>query len=227
LVDQGVADLRQILLDYPESAVAVEAAFVAAEALEKAGRGDDAMAMLVEFERRFAGNPRVAASKLQRARLLQASRGQPRQAEGYALFGEVAREFPGTTEARAALQAKRQVEMQRRQLRATDPVLNIEVPALLVTLRMMADQFPGEANTMVALNQLATGYEDLDQYQAAADVWEHMAVQFPGNPMEVWYRLGELYERRLRNPEKAREAYAKVPAESPRYKEAQQRLKRR
>jgi TolA-binding protein len=226
-VDQGVADLRQILLDYPGSPVAVEASFVAADALEKAGRGDDAMAVFVEFERRFAGTPRVAESKLRRARLLQAARAQPRQAEGYALFGEVAREFPGTPEARAALQARRQVETQRRQLRATDPVLNVEVPALLVTLRMIADQFPGEANTMVALNQLAAGYEDLDQYQAAADVWEHMAAQFPGNPMEVWFRLGELYERRLRNPEKAREAYGKVPAESPRYREAQQRLRRR
>jgi hypothetical protein len=54
-----------------------------------------------------------------------------------------------------------------------------------------------------------------------------MAAQFPGNPVEVWFRLGELYERRLRNAEKARAAYEKVPPDSPRYKDAQQRLKRR
>ena len=56
---------------------------------------------------------------------------------------------------------------------------------------------------------------------------EHLAAQYPGNPMEIWFRLGELYDRRLRNPAKAREAYAKVPAESPRYREAQQRLNRK
>ena len=106
-------------------------------------------------------------------------------------------------------------------------MLQVEVPALLVTLRMISDQFPGEAQTMVALNQLALGYEDMNQYQAAAEVWEHMAAQFPGNPVEVWFRLGELYERRLRNAEKARAAYEKVPPDTPRYKDAQQRLKRR
>jgi tetratricopeptide (TPR) repeat protein len=227
LVDPGVADLRQIVLDYPGSPVAIDASFLAGDALEKAGRAEEAMAIYVEFDRRFAGNARVAQSKLRRARLLQQSRAQPRQNEGYALYGEVVRDFPRTPEARAALQARRQIEAQRRQLRAVDPVLNVEVPALLVTLRAIADQFPGEAATMVALNQLASGYEDLDQYQAAAEVLEHMAAQFPGNQMEVWFRLGDLYDRRLRDQEKARQAYERVPPDSPRYKEAQQRLKRR
>jgi len=103
----------------------------------------------------------------------------------------------------------------------------VEVPALLVTLRAIADQFPGEPETMLALNQLATAYADMDNYEAAAEVWEHMARQFPGNPVEVWFRLGELYERRLRNVEKAREAYSRLPPESPRYRDAQQRLNRR
>ena len=227
LVDQAVADLRQILVDYPGSAAAVDASFLAADALQQAGRPDDAMAMYVEFDRRFAGNPRVADSKLRRARLLQQTRNQVRQNEGYALYGEVARDFPRTPEARAALQARRQFESDRRQLRAIDPVLNVEVPALFVTLRMIADQFPGEAATMVALNQLALGYEDIDQFQAAVETLEHLAAQYPENPMEVWFRLGDLYERRLRNADKARAAYEKVPATSPRYREAQQRLKRR
>ncbi|HQZ39863.1 MAG TPA: hypothetical protein PLH72_12570 [Vicinamibacterales bacterium] len=67
----------------------------------------------------------------------------------------------------------------------------------------------------------------MNSYESAAQVWEHMARQFPGNPVEVWFRLGELYERRLRDPAKARDAYAKVPPESPRYREAQQRMNRR
>ena len=117
----GRAIFRQILLDYPGSAAAVDASFLAADALQKAGRPDDAMAMYVEFDRRFAGSPRVADSKLRRARLLQQTRNQARQNEGYALYGEVVRDFPRTPEARAALQARRQIESDRRQLRAIDP----------------------------------------------------------------------------------------------------------
>ncbi|MEZ5283524.1 MAG: hypothetical protein R2712_01700 [Vicinamibacterales bacterium] len=75
---------------------------------------------------------------------------------------------------------------------------------------------------MLALNQLAAAYEDMNHYLEAAQVWEHMARQFPGNPAEVWFKLGELYERRLKDTEKARNAYGHVPPESPRYKDAQQ-----
>ena len=169
----------------------------------------------------------MAESQLRRAKLMQRSKAQARQTEGTRYHGTIARSFPGTPEARQALMAKRQIEGQRRQLRATDPVLNTEVPALLVTLRTLADQFPGDPEAMVALNQLAAAYEDMDRYQAAADVLERLAAQFPGNPVEVWFKLGELYDRRLKNTDKAREAYAKVPANSPRYREAQQRLNRR
>lgn len=45
--------------------------------------------------------------------------------------------------------------------------------------------------------------------------------------MEVWFRLGEIYERRLNEPAKAKGAYAKVPQGSSRYAEAQRRLNRR
>jgi len=227
LVDQAVADLRQIVLDYPGTPFAVDAAFLAGEALEKAGRDEDAMAAYVEFDRRFPGHPRIADSQLRRAGLMQRSKVQVRQTEAYSLYGTIARDYPGTPQAKQALLAKRQLETQRRQLRATDPVLNIEVPALLVTLRTLADQFPGDPETMLALNQLASAYDDMDRYQAEADVLERLAAQFPGNPVEVWFKLGELYDRRLKLADKAREAYAKVPSSSPRYREAQQRLNRR
>ena len=85
LVDQAVADLRQIMLDYPGTTFGVDASFLAGEALEKAGRHDDAMAVYVEFDRRFASHPRMAESKLRRARLMQRSKVQARQTEGYTL----------------------------------------------------------------------------------------------------------------------------------------------
>jgi TolA-binding protein len=224
LLDQGVADLRQIVVDFPRSDAAVEASFMAAEALQQAGRDDDAMAVLVEFDRRFATHERVAESQLRRAQLMQRSKTQARQSDAYALFGVIARAHPGTPQAKEALIAKRQIERQRRQLRAVDPVIKTEVPALLVTLRDLSDQFPRTPEALLALNELAGAYEAMHEYQAAVDVLERMAEQFPGNPTEVWFKLGELYGRRLKDAAKARAAYTKVPAVSPRYREAQQRL---
>ena len=81
---------------------------------------------------------------------------------------------------------------------------------------------------MVARNRLAlTLSQDSTSQDAADALEEHGAHSFHGNPMDVWFRLGDIYERRLNDPEKAREAYEKVPADSPRYNDAQQSLKRR
>jgi predicted Zn-dependent protease len=66
----------------------------------------------------------------------------------------------------------------------------------------------------------------MNRHAEAAQVLEELGAR-DGNPMDVWFRLGELYERRLNEPVKAREAYAKVPPGSARYAEAQRRLKRR
>ena len=56
LNDQALGDLRQIVLDFPGSRAAAEAAFMSGEIHEKTGRVDDAMAAYVEFESRFAGD---------------------------------------------------------------------------------------------------------------------------------------------------------------------------
>jgi hypothetical protein len=39
----------------------------------------------------------------------------------------------------------------------------------------------------------------------------------------AWFAAGEIYERRLKDPERARVAYARVPPSSPRYAEAQKK----
>jgi len=79
---------------------------------------------------------------------------------------------------------------------------------------------------MAARNRLALMLVDLDQYADAARVLEDLAAR-GDNPAEVWFRLGDIYERRLKEPAKAREAYAKVPQGSPRYADAQRRLNRK
>lgn len=227
LSDQALVDLRQVVVDYPGSRAGAEASLLTADIHERAGRIDESMAALVEFESRYAGDRRIADTKLRRAMMLGRSR-QPRaQVQSRELLGEVARDFPGTPQAAAALNTKLKVENDRRDLRELDPVLKVEVPAAMVTLRTMIEQFPDAAQSMPARNRLAAMLTSMDRHQEAAQALEDLGARYPDNPMEVWFRLGEIYDRRLADPVKAKEAYAKVPQNSSRYAEAQRRLNRR
>ena len=139
---------------------------------------------------------------------------------------EVARDHPGTPHAQVALQHKLRMETERKNLRELDPVMNIQVPSAIPTLRMIIQQFPDAPQSMVARNRLALMLEDLDRWEETAQVLEDLGARAGGNPADVWFRLGELYERRLKDPVKAKIAYGKVPKGSPRFNEAQRRLKR-
>jgi tetratricopeptide (TPR) repeat protein len=227
LNDQALSDLKQILADYPGSRAAAEASLLTADLHEKAGRPEDAMAALVEFESRNASDRRAADSKLRRSMMLGRVR-QPRaQLQSRELLNEVARDFPGSPQANAALNTKLKIENDRKDLKEMDPVLKVEVPAVMVTLRTIIEQFPETPQSMAARNRLAAMLSGMDRHAEAAQTLEDLGARFPGNPMEVWFRLGELYERRLNEPAKAKEAYAKVPQGSSRYAEAQRRLNRR
>lgn len=227
LNDQAMTDLKQILADYPGSRAAGDATLLVADLHEKAGRTDETMAALVEFESRYASDKRVADSKLRRAMVLGRVR-QPRaQVQSRELLGEVAREFPGTPQAASALATKLKIETDRKELKEIDPVMKVEVPAVMVTLRTLIEQFPETPQSMAARNRLAGLLTGMNRHQDAATVLEDMAARFEGNPMDVWFRLGEIYDRRLNDQTKAKEAYAKVPKDSSRYTEAQRRLARR
>ncbi len=226
LNDQALADLREIVSNYGTTPAAAEASLLSADLLEKMNRIDDAMAALVEFESRFAGDRRVAESKLRRAVMLGRTRQPKAEVLARTLLADVVRDFPGTPHALQALAIKMKVETDRRELREMDPVLKVEVPAVMVTLRTITEQFPTHPQSIVAFNRLATMYADMNKWAEAAQVLEAMGANHQGNPMEVWFRLGEIYERRLNDPARARAAYAKVPNDSPRYGDAQRRLRR-
>ena len=227
LTDQALADLRQITIEYPGTRTAAEASFLAGEIHEKTGRVDDAMAAYVEFESRFGGDRRVADAKLRRSAILGRQRQPKAQAMSLQLLGDVARDFPGTPQAQLALQNKLRIETERRDLRAVDPVSKQEGPAIIVTLRTIIEQFPESPQAMAARNRLAMTLTQLDRHAQAAEVLEEIGARGGGNAPDFWFRLGEIYERRLNNPAKAREAYGKVPPGSPRYSDAQRKLNRK
>ena len=227
LNDQALADLRQIIIEYPGSRAGAEASLIAAELHEKLGRLDDAMASYVEFESRFKGDRRAADSKMRRAGILGRMRNPRAVQQSRELLNDVVQEFPGTPQAQQALQTKLRIETDRKDFREIDPVLKVEVPSVMVTLRTYIAQFPDGTQSMVARNRLAVMLAQINRHADAAQLLEDLATRFPNNPMDAWFRVGEIYERRLKDPVKAKEAYAKVPPGSARYGDAQQRLKRR
>jgi TolA-binding protein len=227
LVDQGIADLRAIVSEYPATSVAADASFLAADTLTRLGRADDAMAAHVEFANRFGSDARLADSQVTLADLTLKSRQPNRDEAARVIFGRAAAAAtPGSPTALRALQAKAGIE-ERRRLRERDATLGRDVPAQLLTLRQLADQFPGSPHGMLALYRLATGWSDLDQWEMAAAAYTDLATRYPSNPHDAWWQLGELYERRLRDDGRAKAAYAQVPASSKRYQDAQRKLTRR
>jgi serine/threonine protein kinase/tetratricopeptide (TPR) repeat protein len=226
LFEPALTDLRQVVSEYPTTQAAAEAMFLSATILEKLGRMEDAMAAHVEFNERFGGDRRASDSKLRLADLMLKSRRADREVAARTLYFEIARDHPRTPQALTALQAKIRLETERRNVREMDPVLGVSMPAAVISMRTLTEQFPTSPAAMLALNRLAELYEDAGQHPFAAQALIDLATRFPDRAQDAWYRLGELYERRLRDPVRAREAYEKVPPGSPRYRDAQRKLKR-
>jgi hypothetical protein len=69
-------------------------------------------------------------------------------------------------------------------------------------------------------------YDDLKRFDEAARVFTELAERYPETEYEAWFRAAEVYERRLKEVARAQHAYARVPPTSPRFKDAQKRLRR-
>ena len=86
------------------------------------------------------------------------------------------------------------------------------------------EHYPEAPESEGALWNLANGYEDLRRYEYAAQTFAVLGTRFPRTGHDAWWRAAELYDRRLRDKEAAKNAYARVPTTSRNYKEAQKRI---
>jgi hypothetical protein len=68
-------------------------------------------------------------------------------------------------------------------------------------------------------------YDDLRKYDLAAQSLFDLAQRFPANSRDAAWRAGEIFEKRVKDPQRARESYALVPQGSSRYRDAQKKLK--
>jgi TolA-binding protein len=224
LYDQALIDLKAIVERQPTSPSLPAAYLLTANIYEQQRRVDDALATYVELRSRFPSNPAAAEGTFLMAGLMLNSKRNDQDA-ARELLGKIPEQFPMTPWAPRALTMKATLE-ERARLRVLDPQLQTLVPAALISYRTLAEQYPGADGVDGALWKMSEIYTDLRRYDLAAQALDDLAARFPDNPRDAAWRAGEMYEDKVKNADKARAAYARVPQTSSRYRDAQRKAQR-
>jgi TolA-binding protein len=224
LFDQAVADLKAGLAAAPGSPSAPAAHLLMAGILQRQGRAEDAMAAYVELRSRHGKSTEAAEATFLLAELTLQSKRNDREEAARRLFSEVPSMGGSTPLAVQALMRRAALE-DRARLRVVDATLGTTVPASLLSYRQIVGSYPGAPSAEPSLARLAEIYEDLRRYDLAGQAWLDLARQFPGNSRDAAWQAGELFEKRVKDPQRASESYALVPERSSHYRDAQKKLR--
>jgi tetratricopeptide (TPR) repeat protein len=88
---------------------------------------------------------------------------------------------------------------------------------------MLVERYPDSDSNEIAWWRLSEMYEDLKRFPLAAQALENLASRFPNNRRDAQWRAAELYDKKVKDAAKARDAYARVPQTSSHYRDAQKR----
>jgi serine/threonine protein kinase/outer membrane protein assembly factor BamD (BamD/ComL family) len=223
LYDQAVSDLTAAMPRYPTSPSTPAAYLLLARTYDQQRRIEDAMAYYVELRSKFASAPEAAEATVTLADLVLRSKRENREFEAIALLNDVMAQHPKNPWAPRALVRRATLE-ERMKLRFTDAKLGGPVPAALISYRTLVELYPAAEGQELALDSLASMYEDLKRFDLAAQSLQLLADRVPQSDKDPAWRAGEMYEKRLKDLAKAREVYATVPMSSPHYKDAQKKL---
>ncbi len=223
LYDQAVADLKSGIAANPSSPSGPSAHLLLGNILQRQGRQEDAMAAYVELRSRHGRAPEAAEGTFLLADLVLQSKRSDREETARQLFTEI----PGMTgSAPWAVQAllRRAALEDRARARVADSVLGVTVPASLVSYRQLVESYPDAGSIEPALARLGEMYEDLRRYDLAGQAWLDLARKFPANMRDAAWRAGELFEKRVKDPQRMRDAYSLVNTRSSHYRDAQKKL---
>jgi TolA-binding protein len=222
LFEQALTDARALVAAYPASPVAIDGHYLIAKSLASLQRGPEAIGAYVEIQTRFKGDSRAAEAAFQQAKLVQAADTKKTTEEAKRLYTECAATYPASPWSARALAARAEIE---REQRATvrDAALGATVPSALATYRDLTARFPAEPVAEKAWWELGKMYEDEKRWDLAAAAYEQLTQHFPQTRLDAWFQLAEIYERRLKDAARAKQAYGKVPTTSAHFKEAQKK----
>ena len=221
--DVALAGLQSALGEQPTSPSASQARLLIARIYDRQGRTDAALAAYADLRATYPKDPVSADALLRMADLVQKTRQPDRTRLARSYLDQIVANFPTTGVAPRALAQRAAIE-EREDLKVTDPVLQRVVPAALVSYRQLAEAYPQAAPAEAAFIRLARFYDDMKRYDLQAQALTALGSYFPKTRHDAWWEAGEVYERRLRDAAKAKDAYSRVPTTSRRYRDAQKKL---
>jgi serine/threonine protein kinase len=221
---QALETVRNLLVRHAAAPEAVDAYFLMASIQEAQSSHADAMATYLEIVGRFKTDQRSAEALYRYADLTLKSKRGKKEIEARNVLTQLVDGYPKTSLAPRALMMKARVEEEQR-LYERDAVLGTAVPSALITYRRLLREYPEAAGNEIALLRLAEMYEEAKRFDLAATSLVDLATRYPVSYSDAWFRAAELYRRRLKDEQTARNAYARVPATSRHFRDAQNRLK--
>ena len=221
--DVALATLQGALGQRPTSPNASQARLLIARIYDRQHRTDAALAAYADLRATYPRDPASAEALLRMADLVQQTKQPDRTKAARSYLDQILANFPGSYIAPRALAQRAAIE-EREDLKVTDPVLQKVVPAALVSYRQLTEAFPQTQPAEGAFLRLSQYYDDMKRYDLQAQALTGLGSYFPKTRHDAWWQAGEIFERRLRDIAKAKDAYAKVPTTSRRYRDAQKKL---
>ena len=217
----AIVALQAFISEHDGHRLAPDAYMLLGQAYESSNRNDEAISTYAAAAEKFKGSLRAPEAMYRQAERVRQSRLNTRDALARQIYAQLADEYPKSEWAPRALLGRAEVEEKMRE-RVLDKTLNTAVPFSFVTYRTLAERYPAYSED--ALWKMSDVYEDLKNYPLQAQALTDLLTRFPQTKYEAAWKLGEVRERRLRNPAGAIEAYAKVPAASAKYRDAQKKV---
>jgi TolA-binding protein len=224
LYDQALATLHAVAAKEAVGDAATEARFLMASIFERQSKMEDAMAAYLEIVNRDKNHPRAPEALYLMAQNALRSKRPEKERESRQLLVQLVSSYPQSTWAPRALMSRAELE-ERERFYQRDDELATSVPAALVTYRQVVTHYSSAAVAETALWRLGRAYVDIKRYDLAAKTFADLAIRHPDTRFDAWFAAAELYDKRLNDEVNARGAYARVPPSSPRFRDAQKRLR--
>ena len=217
----AIAALNSLIERNAAHTLTADAYMLLGQAYQSANRNDDAAAAYASVVEKFKTGPRAPEALFRQAERVFRSRQPQREPMARQLYSQVVDDYPKSEWAPRALLARAEVEGRMRE-RVMDNAVGTYVPATFVTYRTLAERYPSYSED--ALWRMSETLEDLNRYLLQAQALTDLVARFPETKYEAAWKLGEVREKRLKDKSGAVEAYAKVPAASAKYRDAQKKV---
>jgi TolA-binding protein len=221
--EPALAGLQSALGQKPASSRAPMANLLIARIYDRQKRLDAAIAAYSAVRSRYPRESVTAEALFRLAELVQDTKQSDRLQVAKGYVDQVIKDFGSSSFAPRALQWRAAFEDRQNQ-KVNDATIGRQVPASLLTYRQLVERYPTSAAAEEALWKLANQYQDLKRFDLAAQALSDLGTRFPRTRYDAWWEAGELYEKKLKDSARAKEAYAKVPSSSRRYRDAQRKV---